>query len=105
DVSFMIITDNKGNTVGRFIEVGEDTFINLYYNNMAYETAFLNGGESIIREYINNQKSIDYEFELDYKDRDIGYESEWVKDVVKSRMGKFASIFYMNDFIKINRKR
>ncbi|MEM4959309.1 MAG: hypothetical protein QXX12_05480, partial [Nanopusillaceae archaeon] len=87
DTSFMIIADSNGNTVGRFIEVGDKIFINLYYNNMAYETAFLNGGKTIIREYINNQKSIDYEFELDYKEKDIGYESEWVKDVVKSRMG------------------
>lgn len=107
DVSFMIITDNKGNTVGRFIEVGEDTFINLYYDKMAYETAFLNGGKNIIKNYLNNYKGIKDDFEFEYEDITHNPKSdkvELIKQNVLKYMKDIGSILHINDYVKIKKK-
>lgn len=108
DVSFIIMADSNGNTIGRFIEIGNDLFVNLYYNKMAYNTAFFNGGKNIIEKYVNDYKKMSSKFELEYREivhEDIDFEDERVIDFVKNKMKKFSSNFHMNDYIKVKRKK
>ncbi|MEM4620733.1 MAG: hypothetical protein QW607_11050 [Desulfurococcaceae archaeon] len=102
DVSFILMSDESGKTIGRFIDVG-DFIINLYYNNMAYETAFGEGGKDVVSNYLENIKKVYDDFDLLYQNithyRPIGVEK--IEKKILNKMKDMKKIFHVNDFIKV----
>lgn len=115
-VNFIIVSDNQGKTIGRFISIDDEIFVNLHSHDKAYNDAFTYGGKDVISKYIDkkgkdiNDFSLDYYNIRDYDETNYTYNplSKYIdnlKSTIYKKMRDMGKVFSINDAVVIKKKK
>lgn len=115
-VNFIIVSDNQGKTIGRFISIDDEIFVNLHSHDKAYNDAFTYGGKDVISKYIDkkgkdiNDFSLDYYNIRNYDETNYTYNplSKYIdnlKSTIYKKMRDMDRVFSINDAVVVRKKK